>query len=350
MQRSIRIPAKHLLLPLLFCAALLCTLAVSAGAAVSAQLRPDMTIIIDGAVQTFYNAQGQEVHPILCDGTTYLPVRAIGEVMGKNVDWNQSKKTVTLSGTRTAAAAAGTPDAAAKVQSISVDIRSDFTIVVDGAVQVFKDAAGSRVYPMLYNGSTYLPLRAIGGLMGKSVAWDGKTQTVTLTSPSDSLVTDADSFSGGTVTVPGLITLDDAKAAALAHAGLTAGQVTFSKQKLEKDGGRQIYNIEFYTGGVEYDYEIDAVTGTVLKFSYDADPSAPAGDPGTGIITQDKAKSIALKKVPGAAEKNVTKLTLDRDDGRQIYEIKIQYNGMEYEIEIDAVDGTVLHMDVEDDG
>ena len=348
--------ARRFWLPLLLCAGLLLALAANASAATAAQLRPDMTIIIDGVEQTFYNAQGQEVHPILCDGTTYLPVRAIGEVMGKNVDWNQSTKTVTLSGTRTTAATAGTPDAAAKVKNISVDIHSDFTIVVDGATQVFKDAAGNRVYPMLYNGSTYLPLRAIGGLMGKSVAWDGKTQTVTLTSPSSggNQVTDADSFSGGTQpapgTKPGLITLEAAKAAALDHAKLTADQVTFTKQKLDRDDGRQVYEIEFYTSDYkEYDYEIDAATGMILEVDYDAESFTPPDPAVTGTISRDKARDIALAKVPGATEKNVTKLTLDRDDGRLIYEIEIKYNGMEYDFEINAADGVILEMEMDAD-
>ena len=355
MTKSVSRTAGRFWLSLLLCAGLLCVLAANASAAVSAQLKPDMTILIDGAAQTFYNAQGQEVHPILCDGTTYLPVRAIGEIMGKNVDWNQSKKTVTISGTRATAAAAGTPDAAAKVKNISVEIRSDFTIVVDGNVQVFKDAAGNRVYPMLYNGSTYLPLRAIGGLMGKNVAWDGKTQTVTLTSPSSgSLVTDADSFSGGTAPSPdssgGLITLDAAKEIALKNAGLAANQVTFSKQKLERENGRQVYDIEFYTSDYrEFDYEIDAVTGTILEVDYDADSYTPPDASVTGTINQDKARDIALAKVPGASAKHMTSLKLERENGRLIYEIEITYNGLEYEFEINAADGVILSMFVEAD-
>ena len=340
--------AKRIWLPLVLCAGLLLALAANASAATSAQLRPDMTIIIDGAEQTFYNAQGQEVHPILCGGTTYLPVRAIGEVMGKNVDWNQTNKTVTLSGTRTTPATAGTPDAAAKVKNISVDIRTDFTIVADGTTQVFKDAAGKRVYPMLYNGSTYLPLRAVGGLMGKTVDWDGATQTVTLTTPNGGgdLVTDADSFSGGT----GLITLEEAKAVALKHAKLTADQVTFVKQKLEREDGRQVYDIEFYTSDYkEYDYEIDAATGLILEVDYDADSFTPPDPSVTGTISQDKAREIALAQVPGATAKNMTKLTLDRDDGRLIYEIEIKYNGMEYDFEINAADGAILEMEMDED-
>jgi len=346
--------ARRLWLPLVLCAALLGALTLNAAAATAAQLRPDMTIIIDGAEQTFYNAQGQEVHPILCGGTTYLPVRAIGEVMGKNVDWNQTNKTVTLSGTRTTPATAGTPDAAAKVKNISVDIRTDFIIVVDGTTQVFKDAAGKRVYPMLYNGSTYLPLRAVGGLMGKTVDWDGATQTVTLTTPNGGgdLVTDADSFSGGTGKPggTGLITLEEAKAVALKHAKLTADQVTFVKQKLEREDGRQVYDIEFYTSDYkEYDYEIDAATGLILEVDYDADSFTPPDPSVTGTISQDKAREIALAQVPGATAKNMTKLTLDRDDGRLIYEIEIKYNGMEYDFEINAADGAILEMEMDED-
>lgn len=61
------------------------------------------------------------------------------------------------------------------------------------------------------------------------------------------------------------ISVDKAKSIALANAGQKAGNVTFSKAKLEKDDGRLIYDIEFYVPGqTEYDYEIDALTGTIL--------------------------------------------------------------------------------------
>jgi uncharacterized membrane protein YkoI len=67
------------------------------------------------------------------------------------------------------------------------------------------------------------------------------------------------------------IGVDKAKSIALTHAGLSAGSVSFSKAKLDDDDGRIIYEIEFYVGNTEYDYEIDAYTGSIIEFDIDRD-------------------------------------------------------------------------------
>lgn len=61
------------------------------------------------------------------------------------------------------------------------------------------------------------------------------------------------------------ISSDDAKTAALNHAGLTASQVTHLKAELDREGGKLVYEIEFKSGGHEYEYVIDAATGAVIK-------------------------------------------------------------------------------------
>ncbi|MBO6133828.1 MAG: PepSY domain-containing protein, partial [Lachnospiraceae bacterium] len=60
-------------------------------------------------------------------------------------------------------------------------------------------------------------------------------------------------------------------AIALQKAGLKEKDVTFSKAKLENDDGKKEYDIEFYRGGYEYEYEIDALTGKITDESIEID-------------------------------------------------------------------------------
>lgn len=63
------------------------------------------------------------------------------------------------------------------------------------------------------------------------------------------------------------IGVDSAKKIALKNSGHSAGEVVFTKAKLEKDDGIHIYEIEFETATTEYEYEIHAVTGKILDKS-----------------------------------------------------------------------------------
>lgn len=345
---------KHLGLLALCLLALLGAMVLPAAALdparVTVEQRPSVTILVDGTERTFYDVTGKEVHTLYYNGTHYLPVRAIGELMGKNVNWDGTTRTITLTSPRTAAPTAGTPDLTAKDAKITVEQRPDISIVVDGTKRSFQDAAGNPVYVLLNGGTNYLPVRAIGELMGKTVSWNGQTRTITL-SGGEPQVTDADTFGpSGTAPAPGtnpgtLIGAEAAKSAALANAKLTAAQVTFVECKLDWEDGRQIYEVEFYTAdGREYDYEIDAYTAAVLKVDYDAEGYVPPVESGE-LLTLDQARNIALKRVPGAALSHVRECEFDRDDCK--YEGEILYNGYEYEFELDGRTGAVLKWECE---
>lgn len=57
---------------------------------------------------------------------------------------------------------------------------SGVKLVVDGVEVTPRDANGTTVEPFIYNGTTYLPVRAVGEAIGKQVTWDGGSQTVYL--------------------------------------------------------------------------------------------------------------------------------------------------------------------------
>lgn len=51
---------------------------------------------------------------------------------------------------------------------------------MDGELVDPKDANGQTVEPFIYNGTTYLPVRAVGSAIGKEVNWDGVEKVVYL--------------------------------------------------------------------------------------------------------------------------------------------------------------------------
>lgn len=73
-----------------------------------------------------------------------------------------------------AAAASGT-------ETVTIHYRG-IRIEVDGETLNPCDVSGNSTEPFIYNGSTYLPVRAVAGALGLNVAWDEATSTVTLTS------------------------------------------------------------------------------------------------------------------------------------------------------------------------
>ena len=68
----------------------------------------------------------------------------------------------------------------------------------------------------------------------------------------------------------GTLTQDEALAKALQHAGVS--KPDFVKRiELDYEHGRKVFEVKFYQGGFEYEFDIDAETGAVLKYEKDYD-------------------------------------------------------------------------------
>ena len=62
---------------------------------------------------------------------------------------------------------------------------------------------------------------------------------------------------------------ESAKAIALSHAGLEESAIRLLKLELDYEDGRMVYEVEFIGDTTEYEYEIDATTGDIVKYDHD---------------------------------------------------------------------------------
>lgn len=210
------------------------------------------------------------------------------------------------------------------------------------------------------------------------------------------------------VTVEGdtYISLDEAKQIAFDHAGVDGTNAKFDDQEFDMDDGVPSYELEFKINGNEYEYDIHALTGEVLKFEADlkeaAQPAKPAA-PAQPATPAEPAKPAAPAKPaepaqpaapvqPAAPEKPAAPVQsaekqnkkpaenkqtlislseakqiafnhagidgtnavfddqeLDSDDGVPVYELEFDLNGIEYEYDIHAVTGDILEYEHDHD-
>lgn len=146
----------------------------------------------------------------------------------------------------------------------------------------------------------------------------------------------------------GAIDEAQARSIALEHAGVAESDAAFYRVERDSDDGRAIYEVEFYSGNTEYDYEISAETGEIL--SYDSDIEGWAAQGASSVsgsaVTLEQARELVLERVPGAAASDV-QIEQERDDGRDIYEGEVYYDRTEYEFEIDASTGSFIKWSVD---
>ena len=94
---------------LFFVGALLVTGLSTVGAAtvyktVTAIVRPDIVVKLDDQVLSLTDGNGKSINPLIVEGSTYLPVRAIAEAVGLQVAWDSESSTVSLNRSETATA------------------------------------------------------------------------------------------------------------------------------------------------------------------------------------------------------------------------------------------------------
>lgn len=151
----------------------------------SIDVHSGIKISVDGKEFVPGDSEGAPVEVFLYNGTTYLPIRGISNLFGVGIEWDNETKSVYL-GTREGAdlpLLGGTADVATSpfaVESKTINVHTGVSIYYNDEYFQPTDSEGFSVEVFLYNGTTYLPVRAISTLMNAEIDWDQANKTVLL--------------------------------------------------------------------------------------------------------------------------------------------------------------------------
>ena len=127
----------------------------------------EINVVVDGSKVEFADQQ-----PVIIDGRTLVPIRAVMERMGKQVGWDGETNQVTVSD-----------------EYITVKLSIDSNIMNNKVTdpitgEVFEYDTELDVAPTVINDRTCLPIRAVVEAFGISVSWDEETNSVLILSDS----------------------------------------------------------------------------------------------------------------------------------------------------------------------
>ena len=172
---------------------------------------------------------------------------------------------------------------------------------------------------------------------------------------------------------------NEAENIALAKVGLTRENIRFERTEIDHERGKLVWEVEFEYENKEYSFEIDALTGKILREEIEperrpisanttqppvteppvtnppaTEPPAtqpPASEkPEVTEITRKEAINIALSEA-GLTREQVRDLEVEKDyeRGTLVYEVEFEHGRYEYSYEIRISDGKVLTRSIEND-
>lgn len=106
---------------------------------------------------------------IVVEGRTYLPLRAMGDALGVSVDWNAELRQAEVAMSEKEPE---TGDVKAPVQQVETAVTSWTATKASFKVMVRGTEFVSENPPIVVEGRTYLPLRALGEALGVPIDWN----------------------------------------------------------------------------------------------------------------------------------------------------------------------------------
>ncbi len=122
----------------------------------------DISVFVDNELTVLTDANGNRVYPFIKNGTTYVPLRGVSEILDCDVIWDGNNKTIKIY------------EKGQYKEEIFRNTDNNIKIYFNSEEIEFKNANGAVVKPFIDNGTTYVPLRGLSETLGCQVEWDSK--------------------------------------------------------------------------------------------------------------------------------------------------------------------------------
>lgn len=151
----------------------------------------------------------------------------------------------------------------------------------------------------------------------------------------------------GSASTSKYISIDMVKEIVFKHAKVENKNIVNLEIEYDYENGNMIYDVEFDYNNIEYDYEVDAVSGKILESEIENKnkDSNNNNNSSNTYLSKDKIKEIAIKKA------NVSKyydydIEFKFKGGTPIYEVEFETDSAEYDIKINAKNGNIIKYEV----
>ncbi|MCD8049594.1 MAG: RICIN domain-containing protein [Clostridia bacterium] len=249
----------------------------------------DVSVTLDGEVVDCVDANGNSVSPLLIDGTTYLPVRAIATALGVEIEWDGDTQSVFINGVTDA------------------ELGETINIYINGSKFTAKNVNGDVVDPILLDGTTYLPIRAIGEAFDKNVSWDNENRTAVLTTPA--FVTSFDENK-----TYAIISAATGKAISVTDSGLVTEEYNsydYQAFKFVETSVSGYYNIQSVTNEKNFDVNGNSTAAGAKIITYTPGTANnqmfAAVEDGDYVIIYARSSKLPIEDSAGMIKQNVSR-------------------------------------------
>ncbi len=333
---------------------------------ITAVADPAISLSIDNTTyREFFDVNGDPVYILNYNGTTYLPIRALGTLLGKEVHWYGDEKRASLFDVGSAeylvlnnasedpvlvptapedmvsysdaisallATTVYHPDSSGNPDlSRPINFTSDDIVVTDISVTTYDQVYNGKTYPIeVYSITYWRGNYRVTGIVRTNYNEEGKVE---VGGGSAKEYSTAQSFSTSSY-----FGNSNATKVALEDANLSASDVTNLSTVLYLFDDYDQYVVSFTYDRKYCEYNIGAYQGTIIS-----SPSHLGEDSSQQLLTEDQAKDICRNSLFDFMGSTVFQsCELGERDGMQIYTLKATKDGKSYTFEVNASTGLLL--------